>query len=325
LKMKIKTKLFIILSALLAVALIFLFTGAFSPAKEGPVMKEIRPVLGEISITVSTTGTVLPRNRLELMPSVAGRIETIYVREGDEIRKGQILALMSSTDRAALIDAARLQGSKSLEYWENAYKPIPVVAPISGTVIVRSVEPGQSVTTSDDIITISDRLNVRAEVDETDIGRVKVGQASFITLDAHPDILVKGKVAHIYYESTTVNNVTVYYVSIIPDSIPPEFRSGMSATVEIVEKEKKGIILVPEDAVTSENGEKYLLVKQGDDRRGIKTKITTGLSSGGMLEVVSGVTLDDTILVRTESFELQESESSKNIFMPEPPERGEKK
>ncbi len=322
--MKAKTKVTIILGVIIAAALIFITSGFRKPGGEKSTMKEIKPVTGDITLTVSTTGTVLPKNRLEVKSSVAGRIEKIFVNEGDTVKTGQVLALMSSTDRAALMDAARLQGAQSLKYWEEAYKPIPIVAPINGTVIVRSVEPGQTVTTTDDIIIISDILNVKAQVDETDIGRVKLGQRAFITLDSHPETVVNGRVAHIYYESATVNNVTVYYVSIIPDKIPEIFRSGMSATVEIVDREEKGVLLIPEDAVTTENGASYVMVKGKGAPAGVKRMITTGITSGGNMEVKEGLTPDDTILVKDEKFVLQQSESSKNPFMAFP-ERGKKK
>ena len=190
--MKFKTKILILIAIVLITGTVAVIKFSKSTNTDTGI-KEIHPYTGNIKKTVSTTGTVLPRNRLELKPSAAGRIEKILVKEGDTVKTGQILALMSSTDRAALIDAARLQGADTLKYWEKAYKPISIVSPINGTVIVRSVEPGQTVTTSDDIIIISDRLIVKAQVDETDIGRVMIGQSADITLDSHPEILVKEK------------------------------------------------------------------------------------------------------------------------------------
>lgn len=317
--MKTKTKIIIGLTLALCAAVIFLIAGGGKSKKNEQAYKEIKPVTGDISLVVSTTGTVLPKNRLELKPSVAGRIEKIMVNEGDDVRAGQILALMSSTDRAALIDAARLQGSQSLKYWENAYKPIPIVAPINGTVIVRSVEPGQTVTTSDDIIIISDMLNVKAQVDETDIGKVKVGQRARISLDSHPEILVKGRVDHIYYESATVNNVTVYYVSIKPDKVPAEFRSGMSATIEIIETEKTGVMLLPEESVLSDDSGKYVLLKNSKARDGERRAVTTGIINDNMVEIISGISSEDTVLIKSEKFVLQQSDDSKNPFMPQRP------
>jgi macrolide-specific efflux system membrane fusion protein len=316
--MKFRTKLIITL-LILSTAGIFSIIKFSGADNTDTVLKEIHPFTGSIKQTVSTTGTVLPRNRLELKPSTAGRIEKILVREGDVVKKGQILALMSSTDRAALIDAARLQGDESLKYWEKAYKPISIVAPIDGTVIVRSVEPGQTVTTSDNIIIISDRLIVKAQVDETDIARVKIGQSADITLDSHPEIVVRGKVSHIYYESTTVNNVTVYYVIIIPDRIPPEYRSGMSASIEIIEKEKKDILMIPVDAISAASGKNYVMVRTGDRKPPEKRAITTGMKDEQYMEVTGGININDVIIVTSKKPAIKEAEKSKNPFMPEPP------
>jgi len=58
---------------------------------------------------------------------------------------------MSSTERAALIDAAQSRDEETLKYWQEVYKQTPILSPIAGEVIVRSVEPGQTVTTSDSV------------------------------------------------------------------------------------------------------------------------------------------------------------------------------
>ena len=73
------------------------------------IIKEINPVYGSIQTFISTTGVVQPQNRLEIKPPISGRIEEIKVKEGEKVIVGQILAWMSSTERAALLDTARSQ------------------------------------------------------------------------------------------------------------------------------------------------------------------------------------------------------------------------
>ena len=85
----------------------------------------ITPGRGNIEVLITTTGTVQPQNRLEMKPPISGRIEEILVREGSNVKKGEVVAWMSSTERAALIDAARSKGGETLQYWEDAYKPTP--------------------------------------------------------------------------------------------------------------------------------------------------------------------------------------------------------
>ncbi|MEI6805360.1 MAG: biotin/lipoyl-binding protein [Myxococcaceae bacterium] len=101
--------------------------------------QEIKVERGDIVVTVLATGTVAPENRLDIKPPVAGRIEEVLVLEGQKVKKGQILAWMSSTERAALIDAARSIGPAEVKKWEENYKRTPIMAPINGMIIVRNV------------------------------------------------------------------------------------------------------------------------------------------------------------------------------------------
>lgn len=77
----------------------------------GPAHREVMVTRDTLQSSILTTGDVRPRNRLLIKPPIAGRAESILVREGDAVKKGQILAWMSSTERAALLDAARAKGS----------------------------------------------------------------------------------------------------------------------------------------------------------------------------------------------------------------------
>jgi macrolide-specific efflux system membrane fusion protein len=126
---------------------------------------------GRLEVTVQSTGTVQPLNRLEIKPPLAGRAEQVLVREGQVVKKGQVLLWMSSNERAALIDAARARGPEEVRRWEEFYRATPVIAPIDGTIILRNIEPGQSFTANDAVLVIADRLQVEAQVDETDIAQ----------------------------------------------------------------------------------------------------------------------------------------------------------
>ncbi len=287
------------------------------PGEDRPVMMEIHPTYGDVSISISTTGVVEPQNRLEIKPTGSGRIDKIMVREGDPVVPGQVLAWISSTDRAALLDAARKEGEESFKYWEEAYKAIPLVAPIKGKVIVRAVEPGQTITTQDTVLVISDRLIVKAQVDETDIGKVRPGQSARISLDAYPEKVVEAVVNHIAYESKLVNNVTIYEVDILPDSVPPVFRSGMSANVEIVEDSRQDVLTLPREAVKSEGKTHYVLVPAEEGGQPNRRPVQTGLSDGRIVEIVSGLEEGDAVLVPDQQYSLpKERRSGTNPLSP---------
>ena len=294
-------------------------------AKGGAATKEeskvITPSTGSIENFVSTTGTVLPQNRLEIKPPVNGRVEQILIKEGDLVKVGQILAWMSSTERAAVLDAAREKGADELKYWEDAYKPIPLPAPIDGQVIVETVQPGQTLTTADAVLVLSDRLIVRAQVDETDIGKVKLQQAANVSLDAFPDKKVNSTVEHIYYESKTVNNVTIYSVDLLPDKVPDFFRSGMNANIDFIIEKKENALLLPLEAVHKDKDGSYVLLAQGTGKEPMRQAVTVGISDDNNTEIVSGVTVNDKIELKSAKYTLPSNTQGTNPFMPARPAR----
>lgn len=274
------------------------------------------PAYGSIKTWISTTGVVKPQNRLEIRPPINGRIEKILVREGDKVKAGQVLALISSTERAALLDAAVLQDTATVKYWEGIYNTAPLLAPIDGKVIVRALEPGQTVVDRDVILVLSNRLIVQAEVDETDIGKVKEGQPAVITLDAYPDAKIDGKVDHVYREAKLVRNVTIYNVDILPGRIPDNFRSGMSANIEILQTSRNHVLLVPNTAVQEDAGGKYVLVDTGGKQRPLRKDVVLGASEEDNIEIVSGVTAEDRLVLTEKKYTVTDTKASKIPFMP---------
>ncbi len=271
---------------------------------------------GSIEASISATGTVEPQNRLELKPSIAGRVDEILVKEGDKVKKGSVLAWLSSTERAALLDAAATRSDEEKAYWSDAYKPTPLISPIDGDVIVRAIEPGQTVSPNEFILVLSDRLILKAWVDETDIGKVKAGQRTVVTLDAYPEVSVTGLVNHISYESKVNNNVTVYEVDIVPDSVPDIFRSGMSAETKIIWQDKDNIPVVPIDATFNKADGTFVNVPAEGKKGGRPQEIGPGISDDTNVEVLSGLTAGDVIIIKHEKYSLTKAEEKSNPFMP---------
>ena len=290
--------------------------------KSDVVFKEIPVTRGDLLVSVITTGTVQPENRLQIKPPIGGRIEEILVKEGDAVKKGQTLALMSSTDRAALIDAARAHGPDELAHWEEIYKTAPLIAPMKGLIIANDVEPGQTISAQDVAFIMSDHLIVVAQVDETDMAKIELGQKTNLTLDAYPDESITAAVTHIAFEARTVSNVTMYDVQVSPSSVPDTMRSGMTANVSFNVAEKAGILLLPASAVHSEKGRSLVYLKDRGEagRQGQKepsaTEIETGLTDGKMVEVLSGVTENDIVLQAVASRSDKRNDSPGNPFSP---------
>lgn len=274
-------------------------------------MLEKEIVKGNIQVTILATGTVQPENRLEIKPPVAGRIERVLVEEGVKVRKGQILAWMSSTERAALIDSARSQGAEELKKWEELYKPTPIIAPLEGMIIRKNVEEGQTFTTNDAVLVMSNRLTIKAQVDETDLAQIHINQNCEVRLDSYPDEKVESKVERIAYEAKTVNNVTTYIIDVLPRMAPEFMRSGMTANITFFVKSKENILVVPTEFIIYEKGKPNVLLKNSNNDFQLK-EISLGVSEGKMTEVLDGLKEGDVVALKGDSKE----EKKSSPFMP---------
>ena len=279
-----------------------------------PERVTVSPTYEAIASSITTTGVVTPRNRLEIRPPVAGRLETMAVKEGQAVKTGDVLATMSSTDRATLLDAAR--GRNEWKYWQEVYRPIELVAPLDATVIVATLQPGQVLATTDPVVVLSDQLIVRAQVDETDIGKVKLNQEAVVTLDSFPDQPIQATVEHIYYESVVESNVTVYKVDLRPTSVPEFFRSGMNAQVAFQLAQKDKALVLPLDAVQMNGKTATVRVLNAKDEEE-KREVEVGIVAGDRVEIVSGLTPADKVVRKARKTNVAAPTSGGNPLVPQ--------
>ncbi len=263
--------------------------------------------------TVESTGEVRPENRLNVKSPIAGRIEKLLINEGDAVSKDQIVAWISSTERATLLDTARAKGEEELKYWEGIYKAAPLVAPLSGTVINRSFEPGQTISSADAVVVIADRLIVVGQLDETDIGAISSGQQVNVKLDAYPDSSFEGTVKSVAYDSKMVSNVTMYEVDVMPKNLPDFARSGMTASLSFLVEEHKEVPAVPTAALEYRKGKAFVKLPAKDGKEPEARMVKTGLSENSFTEIVEGLEAGDDVLIPQI---MHKKDATKNPFMP---------
>lgn len=310
---RLRSKFLWIISGVVALGVALITFCPGSKKGGAPTYTEIKPQRGEIRVTVTSTGIVQPEGRIEMKPPVPGRIERVLVREGQKVRRGQIIAWMSSTERAALLDAARAVSSEEYKRFQEYYKATPIVAPVSGTIILRNVEPGQTVAPADVLLVVADRLQVVAKVDETDIARIAVGTLTEIVLDAYPQQLIEGRVNAIAFEAKTVNNVTTYDVEVAPQAQPAFMRSGMTANVTFILKKKEDVLTLPLAAIQFRKDSPFVLVK-GPKGKPEEVLIAIGDSDGSSTEITSGLDEAQTVLVP--KMQIDTTKQGSNPFMP---------
>jgi membrane fusion protein, macrolide-specific efflux system len=250
---------------------------------------------GDMDIKLMVTGTITPHSRVAIRPPMPGRIESILVAEGDSVLRGAVIGTISSAERVTLLDAAAARGPEELRKWEDMIKPAPLVAPVSGTVISRNAEPGRTVPVEAELLTISDRLIVRAQIHEDDIAKISTGQCAEVSVDAIPGLLVTGTVERIASDARLANNVHTYETDLTVPDLPAKVRSGMGVNITFTLAHRTNVLLLPSSAIREANGIATVRLAGGKDTDASCT-VKIGLRDGQMVEIVSGLSEGQVVL-----------------------------
>lgn len=164
----------------------------------------------------------------------------------------------------AVAKAAEVSAKATLDHALINLQYAVITAPVTGTVISRDVELGQTVVSSFNSVTLFTiandltKMQVQADVDEADIGQVKAGQPVTFTVDAYPEIVFKGTVSQVRLQPVTVQNVVNYIVIINVNNKDLKLMPGMTANISINVKEHDDIMRVPANALTFTPPQKYV-------------------------------------------------------------------
>lgn len=175
----------------------------------------------------------------------------ISANDYEQARLSWQTANATVAERRDAVAAAREEVSRAQTNLSYAV----ITSPIDGVVISKSVEEGQTVAASystPELFTIAKDLKdmrVIANVDEADIGGVKVGQRVTFTVDAYPNDTFEGAVTQVRQEATTTNNVVTYEVVIRAPNQDLKLKPGLTANVNIYTEEIKNVLSVPSKAL----------------------------------------------------------------------------
>ncbi len=161
----------------------------------------------------------------------------------------------TSLARLTSAESGLAQAQADLEYDQTNLGYTRITSPIEGVVTDRAVDEGQTVNSSQsapDLFTIAEdltKMQVASEVDEADIGQVKVGQEVEFTVDAYPELSFSGKVDEIRLAPTTSDNVVSYTVIVEVGNPNLKLMPGMTANVSIISDKKEGVYKVASSAL----------------------------------------------------------------------------
>ncbi len=197
---------------------------------------------------------------------------------------------------------ARIMKAKAdQDYAKAQLSYATITAPISGTIASVTTQQGETVAAglnAPTFITIIDlnKLEVNAYVDETDVGKIIIGQEALFTVDTFPDRDFKGNVTAIYPRAVLQENVVNYITLISIENSEGKLKPDMTANVTITLKKKKGVLAVPGAAVAREGGRKFAML-QGKDGKTTRREVKTGWKEGSYLEITSGLKEGDVVVI----------------------------
>lgn len=321
--MKKKTWIWIGLAVVVLVAIV-VANMAGQANKKGVAVQLARVRVEDITSRVRAPGKIEPKTQVKISADIMGKVTNLAVKEGDHVRKGQLLLQLDPTQRQADMSQSRAALASALARkreadatfkttqanytrqralfeqkllsqaeWDNATNTFEAaqsaaqtaaeevnrsqavlsassdnlgktrfVAPFDGVVSALYVEQGEIVimgtmnNAGTQILTVSDlsRMLVRADVDETDVVDVRIGQKVKITVDAMPDTSFVGTVTEIGNTAKRndlgqVEGQTNFEVKVVFDQTVPEVRPGMTADVEIETATHPKTTAVPIQAV----------------------------------------------------------------------------
>jgi HlyD family secretion protein len=204
------------------------------------------------------------------------------------------------------IQAQIAQAEAELAQRQSRLAEAEIRAPFSGVVVQRFAEVGSFVTpttaasdataaSSSSILALAQGIEVRAEVPEAQIAQVRVGQPVEIRSLAYPDRVVQGRVKRIAPATVVVREVTVFRVMIEPEAGADFLRTGMNVSVDFIGERQPQALTVPSVAILREQGQEGVILLDPRTQRPVYRPVETGLTQGGITQVLSGLRAGDRV------------------------------
>lgn len=328
--------------------------------KKGQLMAELDKQTLNQSLSRAKASLTSAESQLNYAKLTYERTKQLYEANAatlaayQEAQNSYTQAQMSKRNAQAAYDQARVD----LAYAE-------IYSPIDGIVLDRAVEVGQTVAASfstPTLFTLANdltKMQVEADVDEADIGQVKVGQRVTFTVDAYMDDVFDGTVNQIRMKPTTTSNVVTYTVIIDAPNPEQKLFPGMTASVTIVTEEQTGLA-VPAEAFNFTPDEQVLKamrkpekpdgqmpeppqgerpemdekamsgshnmvwIKKSDNM--MPRPVKTGMSDGAYKIIEQGVQAGDSVVLSAQYVVKEKAvKKGENPFMPGPPGRNKNK
>jgi len=301
---------------------------------------------GDILDRIAARGRVEAKTTVDLACKLDGRIRSVSVEEGDRVTKDQVLVTMDDDYAKAAVSQARaelkdaeLDYSRShqllqsnavstaefdraavkrdlarahLDMAEAQLNDMYILSPLSGKIVSKYREPGESVKAGVPILSLSDvsSIRVRAEIDEDDVGHLSLGQTAEISSDAYPGRVFTGTVIEIgervgrrsikLEDPSKIADSKILEAKIeLPEAAKSELKLGMTVDVKIDVARRDHVLVIPRGAIQEDKIGYYVTMAE-DGRVGAKPdirRVVLGAKDRWDVEVLQGLNENEKVVM----------------------------
>lgn len=247
-------------SELYDVTIRFTNPGAFYTGMEvgGSAAGQISPGSGVIDTSSQTV----------LNAETSGTVSTVYFKNGDYVKKGDVIATLTSDTISDKIEDSTLSyrsATLSMEQTEKDLEDYHITSPISGTVITKNSKAGDTIDKTNSqttMMVVADisKLKFNLSIDELDISKVSEGQEVSVTCDALPDEEFIGCITNVSVEGEAQNGVTTYSAEVVIEN-PGNLRPSMNVDASIIVESARDVLTVPTEAIKTVADKSFVFVK----------------------------------------------------------------
>ncbi len=319
----------VVVIAVLGVVIWQKFGGSGSSGGQTAIVRR-----GSLETTIETSGRLVARRTASVVSAASGTVRIVAVREGEQVRKGDVLVVLDDAAMRAevtraerAVEAAETRVGVARQRAQSDDKALPdlaaaqndadsaraalvaaqdrlaatlVVAPFDGIVAGVRVSEGNGFG-GGEVIVLADpsELYVSADLDEVDRPLVTEGQAAAVTVSAFPGATLKGQIAALSSSAQSRGGSTVYPLQITferPADKPLALLPGMTVDLRIVTNAREDVLIVPSTAVRRAGERQYATVRR--DGRDTEAEVRTGARAGGDVEIASGLNEGEVVVLR---------------------------
>jgi len=282
-------------------------------------VKIVKAGKGDIKLVKTFTGTLEGEEQANIVSKIAERITSITVHVGDNVKTGQLLVTLDKTGassqfyqaQAGYLNAEKELGRMKALYeagaisqqmydgtktsydvakanFEAAKNTVELTSPISGVITAINPNVGDLAAPGAPIITVAsiNKMKVKFDAGEEDVAGFAIGQNAEIYTELRPELIQKGSISQIS-KSASIESRSFEIRAVFQNTSDRWFKPGMFCRVNVELKNKKGILAVPNSAITVMQSNRCVFVVSSG--KASLRKIETGITDGKMTEIISGV------------------------------------